>query len=127
MIPWHLHEFWRKMKEVFWHLHVTFYIDRPFSQYMSPRNAVKNKEIRQETMLKLMDAAFLLIARQGYESTSIAQIAREAGVSKGLLYNYFLSKEDLLEKLIQHAMAQGDQIMATRIHRRSGDHPGKHF
>lgn len=64
-------------------------------------------------MLKIMDAAFWLIAHQGYESTSIAQIAKRAGISKGLLYNYFLSKEALLEKLIQHAMSQGEQIVAT--------------
>jgi len=64
-------------------------------------------------MVKIMDAAFSLIARQGYESTSISQIARKAGISKGLLYNYFLSKEALLEKLIQNAMSQGEQIVAT--------------
>ncbi len=80
---------------------------------MSPRSAIKNQEIRQETMAKIMDAAFSLIARQGYESTSISQIARKAGISKGLLYNYFLGKEALLEKLIQHAMSQGEQIAAT--------------
>lgn len=79
---------------------------------MSPRSAIKNQEIRQETMEKIMSAAFTLIAKQGYESTSIAQIAREAGISKGLLYNYFDSKEDLLEKIIHHAMAQGDQLVA---------------
>jgi len=82
---------------------------------MSPRSATKNKEIREETMERIMEAAFLLIARQGYESTSISQIAKEAGVSKGLLYNYFLGKEDLLEKLIQNAMSQGDQVMAMVI------------
>jgi AcrR family transcriptional regulator len=89
-----------------------FYIDRPFSQQMSPRSAIKNQKIRQETMEKIMSAAFTLIARRGYESTSIAQIAREAGISKGLLYNYFNGKEDLLEKIIHHAMAQGDQFVA---------------
>lgn len=82
---------------------------------MSPRSAAKNLEIRQETIQKIMDAAFMLIARQGYEATSISQIAREAGTSKGLLYNYFISKQDLLEQLIHHAMAQGDQAMAAVV------------
>lgn len=63
-------------------------------------------------MQRIMNAAFTLIARQGYESTSIAQIAAKAGVSKGLLYNYFTSKEDLLEKLIHHAAGEADGIMA---------------
>ncbi len=79
---------------------------------MSPRNNSKNEEIRQEAIRKISEAAFSLIARQGYESTSIAQIAKKAGVSKGLLYNYFESKESLLEKLVQDAMSEGDQIIA---------------
>lgn len=63
-----------------------------------------------------MEAAFGLIARQGYESTSISQIASEAGVSKGLLYNYFESKEDLLEQLVKGAMNQGDEIISKLLH-----------
>lgn len=82
---------------------------------MSPRTPAKNEEVRQESMQKIMDAAFSLIAKQGYESTSIAQIATEAGVSKGLLYNYFDSKEDLLEKLVVGAMEQGDKLIGEMI------------
>jgi AcrR family transcriptional regulator len=80
---------------------------------MSPRNQSKNQEIRQETMRKISEAAFSLIARQGFESTSIAQIAKEAGVSKGLLYNYYESKEALMEKLILDAMSQGDEVIGS--------------
>ncbi len=66
-------------------------------------------------MQRIMDAAFALIASQGYEKTSIAQIAEKAGVSKGLLYNYFKSKEDLLEQLINHASGQADEVMSQMI------------
>lgn len=62
-----------------------------------------------------MDAAFRLIARQGYENTSIAQIAKEAGVSKGLMYNYFESKEALLEQMVNGALSEGDQIIGRLI------------
>ena len=82
---------------------------------MSPRSAAKNLEIRQETIQKIMDAAFMLIAKQGYETTSIAQIAKAAGTSKGLLYNYFTGKQDLLEKLIHHVIGQYDQVMEQAI------------
>ncbi|MCB0489101.1 MAG: TetR/AcrR family transcriptional regulator [Cyclobacteriaceae bacterium] len=82
---------------------------------MSPRTSAKNEEIRQESMQKIMNAAFSLIARQGYESTSISQIAAEAGVSKGLMYNYFDSKEDLLEQLVKGAMDQGDKMIAEMM------------
>lgn len=66
-------------------------------------------------MQRIMDAAFTLIARQGYESTSIAQIAAQAGVSKGLLYNYFTNKEELLERLIRNAVSQADEVLATLL------------
>jgi AcrR family transcriptional regulator len=80
---------------------------------MSPRNPSKNQEIRKETIRKISEAAFSLIARQGFESTSIAQIAKEAGVSKGLLYNYYESKEALMEKLILDAMSQGEEVIGS--------------
>lgn len=82
---------------------------------MSPRTSAKNEEIRQESMQKIMDAAFLLIAKQGYDSTSISQIAAEAGVSKGLMYNYFDSKEDLLEQLVKGAIDKGDEIIGKLL------------
>lgn len=62
-----------------------------------------------------MDAAFVLIARKGYESASIAEIAAAAGVSKGLLYNYFESKQDLVEKLVTNAVDRADAGMEELI------------
>jgi AcrR family transcriptional regulator len=39
-------------------------------------------------------------------------IAKSAGVSKGLLYNYFTSKEELVKALVLGAMEEGDQLLA---------------
>ena len=82
---------------------------------MSPRKKEKNAEIRQVSMKKITDAAFSLIAKQGYESTSIAQIARKAGVSKGLLYNYFTGKEDMLKKMILSAADEGEKTIQDNL------------
>lgn len=78
---------------------------------MSPKTPIQNEEIRQQSISKILDAAFVLIARNGYESTTIAEIAKEAGVSKGLLYNYFKSKEELLTTLVNNAMNEGDELL----------------
>lgn len=78
---------------------------------MSPKTTAQNEEIRQQSISKILEAAFVLIARNGYESTSIAQIAKEAGVSKGLLYNYFTSKEELLITLVNNALNEADKLM----------------
>ena len=88
---------------------------------MSPRKKGKNEEIRQESMKKITDAAFELIAKQGYESTSIAQIAKKAGVSKGLLYNYYSGKEDMLEKMILSASDEGEKMIQEKM----SDDPAK--
>jgi len=97
-------------------------IDRPFShKNMSPRNSAKNREIREKSMKKIMGAAFTLVAKQGYEATSISQIAAQAGVSKGLMYNYFEGKGDLLEKLVTTALDEGDKILQGLM----GDAPGQ--
>ena len=82
---------------------------------MSPRTTIQNEQIRQQSRKKIMEAAFQLIANNGYEATSIAQIARKAGVSKGLLYNYFVSKEDLLERLVMEAFNEGDELIEKLI------------
>jgi len=44
----------------------------------------------------MLAAAIDCFARHGYQGTSIARIAREAGVTKGALYYHFRDKEDLL-------------------------------
>lgn len=48
-----------------------------------------------------MEVALKMFADKGYESSSISSIAREAKISKGLLYNYFKSKEDLLIQIVE--------------------------
>ena len=78
---------------------------------MSPRTAIQNEQIRADSKHKIMDAAFNLIAKNGYEATSIAMIAKNAGVSKGLLYNYFTSKEELVKALVFGAMEEGDNVI----------------
>ncbi len=50
---------------------------------------------------KLFDAALKLFAAQGYFATTVDQIWAEAGVSKGLVYNYFSSKEELVVALLK--------------------------
>ena len=88
---------------------------------MSPRTPEQNEQIRAESKHRIMEAAFKLIAKKGYESTSIAMIAKEAGVSKGLLYNYFESKEELIKALVWGLMDEGDKLVGEMM----GDEPGR--
>jgi len=62
---------------------------------------MKRAEKKTATRDALIAAALGMIARDGYEETTVAQIAREAGVAKGTFFNYFQTKEDVLIQVVQ--------------------------
>ena len=51
---------------------------------------------------ELLEAALALFVEKGFAATRSEEVARAAGVSKGTLYLYFPSKEELLKAVIQH-------------------------
>jgi AcrR family transcriptional regulator len=55
---------------------------------------------------EILDTAQALFYREGYESTSIAQLIDAVGVAKGTFYHYFSSKEELLDELIERGYAE---------------------
>ena len=58
---------------------------------------VKNPEERKQ---EILDAAVCVFARKGYEKTSITDIAKEIGISQGLCYRYYKSKEEMYDAAI---------------------------
>lgn len=75
---------------------------------MPPKTPDQYREIRQEKRSQIKRIALELFANKGFNATSIAQIAKEVGMAKGLLYNYFSSKEDLLTEIFLDLI---DEIM----------------
>lgn len=65
-----------------------------------PRTPEQFQEIRSDRKKAILDAALHVFSEQGYHNASISQISKEARVSKGLMYNYFENKEELLKILI---------------------------
>jgi AcrR family transcriptional regulator len=49
---------------------------------------------------RILDAAVRVFARQGYETSRVGDIAKEAGVAYGLVYHYFGSKDSVLEAVL---------------------------
>ena len=64
-----------------------------------PKISDEKKKQRQTDILK---TALKLFSQKGYYATSIDDITREAGISKGLIYNYFKSKEEIFFELAEH-------------------------
>lgn len=69
-----------------------------------PRSAQQNKEMRTATQAAVLESALTLFARHGYAHTSTRRIAQEAGISTGLMYHYFASKESLLHAVFAQSM-----------------------
>jgi AcrR family transcriptional regulator len=71
-----------------------------------PRTREQNEAIREAKAQLIVSVALKLFAKSGYAATSIDKIAKEAGISKGLLYSYFKSKEDLLQTMINALLVE---------------------
>jgi AcrR family transcriptional regulator len=53
-------------------------------------------KVASDTREKILQAAFAVLSREGYENTSIKDIAEEARVAQGLVHYYFKSKQQLV-------------------------------
>lgn len=58
----------------------------------------------EKSVAQIVAAATRVLARQGYARTSLHDIAREAGMSKGALHYHFPTKESLVAKVLQNAL-----------------------
>lgn len=73
---------------------------------MSPRSYKQFEDIRVDKKALIMEVALYNFANLGYKATTINHLARHAGISKGLMYNYFKNKEDLLSAIIDKSVAE---------------------
>jgi TetR/AcrR family transcriptional repressor of uid operon len=75
----------------------------------------KRTEAPEVRKAQLLDAARVCFIRSGFASTKVADIATEAGVSVGLVYRFFPSKEALVEAIIeedsQEQLARFSQVL----------------
>jgi AcrR family transcriptional regulator len=78
---------------------------------MSPKRSEGFKADRQEELLAAAQRCFLA---QGYDRTTMREIAAEAGVSTGAIYTYFGTKAEILQALCaQQASAEVRDLQAT--------------
>ena len=94
---------------------------------MTKGNVVKEEPVRR----RLLAEATRLFADQGFESTSVQEIVVAAGVTKGAMYHYFDSKDDLLHEIYGRVLrmqmdrltqiADGGGTTVERLHRAAAD------
>jgi AcrR family transcriptional regulator len=88
---------------------------------MSPRTKKQYEEIRHEKRELILETALEVFALHSYNGTSISMIAQHAGIAKGLLYNYFKSKEDLLRAIINKGLNDALGIYAPLLENKISD------
>jgi AcrR family transcriptional regulator len=71
---------------------------------MSPRGKKLNEQMRSDAMAKITKAALEVFAGYGYHGATMAHIMQVSGLSKGLVYHYFPSKEKIFLHLIDTAL-----------------------
>ena len=59
----------------------------------------------------ILNATLRLISKNGFHGTAMSKVAREAGVSAGIIYHYFDSKDDLINELYRHIKCKFGQMI----------------
>lgn len=73
------------------------------------------KEQIKDKRKAIMEAALKLFTERGFHGTSTAQISKEAGVATGTLFNYFPTKEDLINSLYFEVKGELSRSMGKEI------------
>lgn len=87
-------------------------------QVENPENGLRARK-RADTHARIHQAALALFARQGFEATTLDDIATSAGVSRRSLFHYFGSKEDI----VLSTKAGLTELIEAAIARRPADEP----
>ena len=72
--------------------------------------ARKTKQQAQETRQHILDVALRMFSQQGVSSTSLAEIAKAAGVTRGAIYWHFKNKSDLFSEIWELAKPNIDEL-----------------
>jgi AcrR family transcriptional regulator len=80
--------------------------------FMSPRNEKQNAAIKDARREQILSAALKLFGRRGFAATKISDVVKSAGMSHGLVYHYFSSKEEIFFALLKRAITtSGDSVL----------------
>jgi len=81
---------------------------------VSPRT--NRQQQAEETRNRLIDSALRVFSTKGFAASTTKDIAKEAGVTDGLIYHYFSSKEDLIWAILErHTLIHQIQQMMARF------------
>jgi AcrR family transcriptional regulator len=71
----------------------------------------KYQRRKEDRPQEIADAAFAAFAEKGYSATRIDDVAKRAGVSKGLTYLYYKTKEDLFKAVVKNVVVRRVDVL----------------
>ena len=71
-----------------------------------PKGTPLTDEFTAQMRRKISGAAAELIYKQGFQETSLSQIARQAGIGKSTIYDYFQNKDQIILTLLEEPLAE---------------------
>jgi AcrR family transcriptional regulator len=71
---------------------------------MTPKSQDQFRQMKDEMREKIYSGALRVFSHRGYAATRISDIAKACGISHGLLYHYFSSKDEIFADLVKNAM-----------------------
>lgn len=75
----------------------------------------RTKEEAEKTRQDLLKAALSVFSQKGYAATTLEDVAKEAGVTRGAIYWHFGSKAELYAGLLEEYSARGSEIAQTAV------------
>lgn len=69
-----------------------------------------DSEVRQENVRRILDSAERLFRHYGYSKTTVADIARDLGMSPANIYRFFESKNEILQALCSRMLGTGHEL-----------------
>ncbi len=76
-----------------------------------PRTKEENERIKAERKKEILQASLPIFAEKGLSAAKISDIANAAGISYGLIYSYFPSKEHIFIELINDYITEGKDLI----------------
>lgn len=70
---------------------------------------------REGKAKEIINAAIRVFSKHGFDGAKMEYIAKEAGVGKGTIYEYFVSKEQLFEEMLKYSIEKYSQELKERI------------
>ncbi|MCX6084002.1 MAG: TetR/AcrR family transcriptional regulator [Caldiserica bacterium] len=76
-----------------------------------PRSEEANLQIKDDRQKQILSSALKVFIHKGFAAAKMSDIATEAGISYGLMYHYFQSKDEIYAELIRDAVDSSRRVI----------------